>query len=90
MKANPRMEPLFVERVYPPLVRNWLTPACRKWTLAFYGGRHFWFAWGWLLVVMLFLIALKFWLWAAGLAVMLALFLLTAAFDLATYPLRRR
>ena len=67
-------------------IRDWFTPAHRKWTKALYGRGGFWIAGGCILwFIVLPIIALKFTLWATVEVVMLAAFLVTGTWDMATY-----
>ena len=73
-----------------PLVRDWYSPAARRWTRFMYGRRGWFFAFGWLFWLWFAWLGVKVLLYFGVLAVMLALFVLTAGFDLATYPVRKR
>lgn len=77
----------YVEPV--PVVRYWLPEAVQGWMRFMYGRRRGWFAWGWLLPVFLFAIAVKALVFWAGWVLLIAAAILSAVYDLASYPLRR-
>jgi len=73
-----------------PVIRYWLPQALVAWTRTVYGRRGWFFAFGWLFFVLLIWVFLKFVVYWGGVVAIFALFALTAAFDLVSYPLRKR
>src|SRR5215469_10725421 len=81
-----------IEPVPVPVVRFWLPAALDGWNRFLYPPRRrFWFAWGWLLLVVGFFMAAKAAVYVAGIVLLFALAGLSALFDIATYyPVRSR
>lgn len=72
-----------------PFIRDWLTPAAREWTRAMYGGRGwFYYGCGILLLLWLFIVALKATVYGGVLALMCCAFLVTGVIDICTYRAR--
>lgn len=82
------MSELATHRV--PVIRYWLDRAFVRWTNFMYPRGRFFIAWGWLFWVYLGWLGFKFLLWASVTAVMTVLAVLTATFDLVSYPIRSR
>lgn len=71
------------------VVRNWLGPACADWTRGCYPPRRGLFiVWGWLLPIWAVWQFVKFWIYGAGIALMLLAFLPWIVAELLTYRYR--
>jgi Flp pilus assembly protein TadB len=76
--------PAFEPRV--PRVRNWLGPALRDWKRGCYPPRRgFFLVWGFLLPLWAIAAAFKFFIYAAGIAVMLVAYVPWVIAELITY-----
>jgi hypothetical protein len=73
-----------------PVIRDWFTPAYRSWQRSMYGQRGFFFAFGWLFLIMLVMIALKAAIFWGVVAVMLVLYGCTATYDILSWRHRVR
>ena len=77
--------------VNEPRVRNWLTPELRAWKRGCYPPRHgFMLVWGVFILPWALWQALKFFIYAAGVVLMVLAYVVWIVAELITYRSRRR